>query len=351
MSSERSGSRAPRSRAPGRSLYDVARLAGVSTASVSRALNQPEKVSAETRARVAAAAQRLGWVPNQAARMLAAQRSWTVAAVVPTIQNNIFARGIEAIGRRLDESGYTLLLGATDYDPARETGLTRAFIARGVDALIFMGASHPAETYEALARAGVPFVNQGVYLPDSPHPCVGFDNEAAARLAARCLIELGHRRLAMVAGIAAGNDRAAARIEGVRAEVAAAGLDPARVPVVERPYTVAGGRKGLAALLSRRPRPTAVVCGNDILAFGVLFEALDCGLDVPGDLSIIGFDDLEMCANLRPSLSSIHIPTAEMGLLAADYVIRRLAGEDPPRATRIEFSLRARQSVAPPRER
>lgn len=336
---------APRPRAVS-SLQEVAALAGVSTASVSRALNLPDKVAPQTRARIARAAARLGYVPNMAARMLAGQRSRTVAAVVPTMQNNIFARGLEAIGARLDASGYTMLLGATDYDPERELHLTRTFIARGVDAMIFMGASHLPATYAALAAAGLPFVNQGVYEPASRHPSVGFDNRAAARLAVRHLLDLGHRRIAMLAGIAAHNDRAGARIAGLRAALAEAEVE--QPPVVERPYTVAGGRAGLVALLRRRPRPTAIVCGNDILAFGALFEALDRGLAVPADLSIIGFDDLELCANLRPSLSSIAIETAEMGTRAAEYVLRRLDGEQPSHATAIRFCLRARQSTAPP---
>ncbi len=328
------------------SIRDVARLAGVSTASVSRALNLPHTVSPETRARIVRATKKLDYVPNMAGRMLAAHRSWTVAAVVPTIQNDIFARGLEAIEARLDADGYTMLVGQTDYDPEREFRLTRTFIARGVDALIYMGASHLPRTYKALAARGLPIVNQGVYEPDSPHPSVGFDNRAAARLATRHLIDLGHRRIAMVAGIARHNDRASGRIAGLRAELAAAGI--AEAPIVERPYSIAGGRDGLEALLAHRPSPSAIVCGNDILAFGALFEARDRAIAVPRALSIIGFDDLELCAHLRPSLTTIAIATAEMGERAADYVLRRLSGEEPPRAIRIPISLCVRQSTAPP---
>ena len=331
-------------------LADVARLAEVSTATASRALNKPATVSAALRARIGAAVEKLHYRPNIAARMLAAQRSWTIAAIVPTIQNNVFACGLEAIQARLEEAGYTLLIGAAGYDPERELLLTEAFLARGVDGLIFMGASHLAEVYAALERSRVPFVNQGVFDPGGPYPCVGFDNRAAAALAVAHLRELGHRRIGMVAGIAEHNDRAAGRIAGVRETLAAErgegwpeGCD---VPIVAEPYTIAGGRSGLRALMARSPPPTAIVCGNDILAQGVLFEAKERGIAVGPELSIIGFDDLELSGQL--GLSSVHIPTAEMGRLAAEYVLKRLAGEAPPHATEVRISVAARASTAPP---
>lgn len=328
-------------------LADVARLAEVSTATASRALNKPASVSAALRARIGAAVEKLQYRPNIAARMLAAQRSWTVAAIVPTIQNNVFACGLEAIQAHLEEAGYTLLIGAAGYDPERELLLTEAFLARGVDGLIFMGASHLAEVYAALERSRVPFVNQGVFDPGGPYPCVGFDNRAAAALAVRHLRELGHRRIGMVAGIAEHNDRAAGRIAGVREALAAERPEGYDVPIVAEPYTIEGGRSGLRALMEFAPPPTAIVCGNDILAQGVLFEAKERGIAVGPELSIIGFDDLELSGQL--GLSSVHIPTAEMGRLAADYVLKRLAGEAPPHATEVRISVAARASTAPPR--
>lgn len=326
-------------------LVDVARLAEVSTATASRALNKPATVSAILRARIGAAVEKLQYRPNIAARMLAAQRSWTVAAIMPTIQNNVFACGLEAMQARLEEAGYTLLIGASAYDPERELLLTEAFLARGVDGLIFMGASHLAEVYAVLERSRVPFVNQGVFDPAGPYPCVGFDNRQAALLAVRHLADLGHRRIGMVAGIAEHNDRAAGRIAGVR-EALAERAPGWQVPIVAEPYTIEGGRSGLRALMERSPRPTAIVCGNDILAQGALFEAKERGIAVGPELSIIGFDDLELSGQL--GLSSVHIPTAEMGRLAAEYVLKRLAGESPPHASEVSISVAARASTAPP---
>jgi len=327
-------------------LADVARLAEVSTATASRALNKPGAVSAGVRARILAAVETLHYRPNIAARMLAAQRSWTVGAIVPTIQNNVFAGGLEAIQARLDEGGYTLLIGAAGYDSKRELQLTEAFVARGVDGLIYLGASHLAEVYAVLERNPVPFVNQGVFEPDDPHPCVGFDNREAGSLAVRHLLALGHRRIGMVAGIAWNNDRAAGRIAGVREALAAEGAPDWPAPIVERPYTIEGGRSGFRALMAGAERPSAIVCGNDVLAQGVLFEARERGIAVGSELSIIGFGDLELSGQL--GLTSVRIPTAEMGRLAAEYVLKRLAGEKPPHATRVGISIAARASTAPP---
>lgn len=337
----------PRSRA-GReaSVHDVARLASVSIASVSRALNAPEQVSPELRERIAAAARTLDYHPNPAARRLAARRSQIVATLLPTIEADIFARGTAAIAACLEEAGYTLFIGATGYDRDRELRLARRFLARGADGLIFMGASHLPELYDLLARRAVPFVNQGVFAPESPHPSVGFDNARAARLAVGHLLELGHRRIGMIAGISDGNDRAAERIAGLRARLAEAGLAP--VGIVERPYTLPGGADGLAALWGGAARPTAIVCGNDVLALGALFAAASRGIGVPGALSLIGFDDLAVAEAVPPGLSSIRIPTAEMGRLAAEYVLARLAGETPPPHREVPIMLRARGSTARP---
>ncbi len=327
-------------------LADVARLAEVSTATASRALNKPAMVSASLRARIGAAVETLQYRPNIAARMLAAQRSWTVSAIVPTIQNNVFASGLEAIQARLEEGGYTLLIGSTGFDSRRELHLTEAFLARGVDGLIYMGASHLGEVYAALEKSRVPFVNQGVFEPEGAYPCVGFDNREAGILAARHLLGLGHRLIGMVAGIAQGNDRAAGRITGVREALAAEGDSNWWAPIVEQPYTIEGGRSGFRALMAGAVRPSAIVCGNDIIAQGVLFEARERGIAVGRELSIIGFGDLELSGQL--GLSSVRVPTAEMGRLAADYVLKRLAGETPPHATHVNISIVVRASTAPP---
>lgn len=303
-------------------------------------------VSAVLKARITSAVAELSYQPNIAARMLAQRRSWTIAAIVPSIRNSLFARGLEAIQARLETSGYTLLLGATSFQPEREREVTEAFLARGVDGLIYMGASHLGATYAALARAQVPFVNQGEYDADAPYPSVGYDSHEAAGLAVHHLIALGHRRIGLVAGNSFGNDRASGRISGVKEALAGAGDGGWTVPVSEQPNTVSGGRAGFRALFASPRPPTAIICDNDIQAYGVLLEARDRGLCAGTGISIIGFDDLELSEQI--GLSSIHVPTGEMGRLAAEYVLSRLAGGIPPHATRVEIRLVARTSTGPP---
>ncbi|MDE2008203.1 MAG: substrate-binding domain-containing protein, partial [Rhodospirillales bacterium] len=298
------------------------------------------------RARIAAAAAALDYHPNPAARRLAARRSLIVATLLPTIESDIFARGTAAIAATLEQAGYTLFIGATGYDQEREFHLARRFLARGADGLIFMGASHLPALYELLERRRVPFVNQGVFAPEGPYPSVGFDNARAAGLAVGHLLALGHRRIGMIAGVSAGNDRAAGRIAGLRARLAEAGLVP--TGVVERLYTLAGGADGLNALWDGPARPTAIVCGNDVLALGALFAAARRGIAVPHAVSLIGFDDLAVAEAVPPGLSSIAIPTEDMGRRAAEYLLARLAGEDPPAHQEIPVTLRPRGSTAPP---
>ncbi|HWA78777.1 MAG TPA: LacI family DNA-binding transcriptional regulator [Acetobacteraceae bacterium] len=343
--------RARKRRRGGRSLLaDVARLAEVSTATVSRALNKPAAVSPELRARIGAAVEALQYRPNLAARMLAAQRSWTVATIVPTLRNDVFASLLEAAQARFEEAGYTLLVGSSGHDPKRELHLIEAFVARGVDGMITTGTAHLPEVYATLEQSRVPFVNQGVYDPEGPYPSIGFNNRAAAALAVRHLLGLGHRRIGMVAGIAQDNDRAAGRIAGFRETLEAEGPPGWRAPVVEEPYTIEGGRRGFRALMvgsdPNAERPSAIVCGNDILAQGVLFEARESGIAVGPELSIIGFDDLELSGQL--GLSSVRIPTTEIGQLAAEYILKRIAGETPPHAIEVRISIAARASTAAP---
>jgi LacI family transcriptional regulator len=175
--------------------------------------------------------------------------------------------------------------------------------------------------------------------------CVGFDNARAIARGVRYLVDLGHCRIAMLAGIAQHNDRAAARITGVRRALKAAGLALAPQHVVERPYGLAAARDGFRVLMASQPRPTAIVCGNDVLAFAALLEAQQMGIAVPGALSIIGFDDLEMSRHLHPALTTLHVPTQQLWRLVAERVITSLAQGEVPTATEVDVALVVREST------
>ena len=328
-------------------IDDVAAAARVSTATVSRALNQPTSVREALRERVEAAVARLGYVPHSGARSLMLRRTGTVGAVLPTLDNAIFAKAIDALQRRLAQSGYQLLIATSDYDVETEMRQAINLVTRGVDALAFCGFSQRPELLQFLHQRALPCVHVMVCPGPADATCVGFDNAEAMAKAARYLLDLGHRRVAMLAGITRDNDRASARVDGARRALKDAGLLLPPIRLVERRYALADARDGFRELIGRTPRPTAVLCGNDVLAFGSLLEAQRMGLKVPGDVSIIGFDDLELSRHVQPALTTVRVQAEEMWRTAADRLLSALRGEQVPRATEIDVSLVVRESTGP----
>ncbi len=335
-------------------VQDVARAAGVSTATVSRALNLPGHVSAALREKVLLAVQQLGYVAHAGARALSLRRSGTVGVVVPTIDNAIFARGLQAFQMRMAQAGQVVLLAFSDYDPVQEEAQAQALLARGVDALALTGISQRPGLLATLARRGLPWVHTGAFPAPAGAACVGFRNREAIARAVQYLLDLGHRRVGMVAGITAHNDRAADRVAGVRQALRRAGLRLAPAALVESAYTVAAARAATRRVLaaaddatSPTQRPTALLCGNDVLAFGAMLECQALGLAVPGDVSVVGFDDLDMARQWQPPLTTVHVPTEQMWTLAADYLLARLDGTTSvPVQREIDVELVVRASAA-----
>ena len=329
-------------------LSDVAELARVSTATVSRALTCPGKVKPATAARIRQAVQALGYVAHGAARALASKRTHTIGAVIPTLDNAIFANTAHALQKTLDDAGYTLLLASHEFDAEVEARVTQALVERGVDGLVLLGATHHPSVLRLLDTQQIPYVLTWALDAAGRHPCVGFDNRAAATRIAGHLLDLGHREFAMISGVTAGNERTSERLEGVRRALAARGiaLPPGRV--VEKPYTLSSGREGLREVLRAAPRATAVVCGNDVLAIGALAECHAQGIAVPREVSVTGFDDLEMSAVVTPGLTTVHFPTAELGSFAGQHLLARLAGKPFAMRTELPVELVVRASTAPP---
>lgn len=335
-----------RSRAP--TVEDVARAAGVSTATVSRALNKPESVRPALRDQVLTAVRQLGYVANAGARAMSLKRSGTVGVVVPTVDNAIFARGLQVFQQRMALAGQVVLLAFSDYDPIQEQAQALALLARGVDALALTGLSQPL-VLARLAQRDLPWVHLFSFPALPGAACVGIRNRAAMIRAVSYLIDLGHRRIAMLAGISANNDRAAERIAGVRQCLADAGLKFPPASLIEAPYTLQAAREGTRALMSAAVPPTALVCGNDVLAWGALLECQARGLAVPRELSIVGFDDLEMCRHGVPALTTMHVPTEQMWGMGAQYLLDRLAGRlDAPQQVELDVELIVRGSTGPP---
>lgn len=328
-------------------LGDVARAAGVSPATVSRCLNNPDIVRQEIRDNVMAVIDTLGYVPHAAARALASRRSRTIGAIMPSLESSLFGGTVGALQERLTEDGYTLAVAATGFDPAVERDHIRNLIASGVDGLMLVGTLRSQDTYDLIERKNVPYVLTWVREEDTHHPFVGFDNGQAAGNVTRYLLDLGHRQFGLISGLTDGNDRAAARLAGFRRSLAEQGLDPDAASVVEVDFGINQGREAFRRLMKLKPRPTAVVCGADPLAYGAMFEAQAMGLDVPGDVSVTGFDNMELAEHLIPGVTSVQTPQIEMGTLAGDYLLSRLAGKEVTAPPALETALIVRGSTGP----
>jgi len=327
------------------SLTEVAAHAEVSTATVSRVLNNSAVVSEDVRRKVERACQELGYVPNGAARALSSSRTMTIGAVVPTIENSGFALTVSSLQRHLNKAGYTLLLASSDYEPEEELREARTLLMRGVDGIMLVGSDHHPQLLSLIEQHTVPFVETWTLAPG--RPSVGFDNAAAAYELTEHIVALGHRRIGLIAGRTSSNDRSSAREAGVRACLKAHGLTLASEWFIERPYRILDGQQAMRRLIERPDRPTAVICGNDQMAFGALIEASHQGLVVPDDISVAGFNDLEYAAHLNPPLTTIRVPAEEIGAEAARLLLAQIANKTIVHSgIHVPFSLIARASTA-----
>jgi LacI family transcriptional regulator len=326
-------------------LEDVARAAGVSLSTASRALADPELVNERTRAKVREAAAMLGYVPHGAARALATRRSRTVGAVFPPVDNPIFAAATQALAHELASRGYTLLLATHEYDPDAELAAARALLERGVDGLVLVGMDHHPDLYRMLAQSAVPYELAWSIDPSGYQHCVGVPHRIASVRLAQHLLDLGHREFAAIAGRTARNDRARDRLAGTRDALASHGIELAPERVVETDFSLGHGSRALRDLLERAPGFTAVVCGNDLHALGALHECARRGIEVPRQMSVAGFDDIEMAAVATPPLTTVRVPAADIGRLAAERMLARLAGEHVVAVEEVRFELIVRAST------
>lgn len=325
-------------------LVDVARLAGVSRATAARALTHPHLLKADTLSAVTTAIDSLGYVADAAARALASGRSGMIGAVVPTLENAVFARAIHGLQTGLADGDLQLVVAAHEYSSAMELQAIRSLLARGIDALVLVGADRPSETWSLLRGGGVP-----VILTYSFHPefdSIGFDNARAGYLAARHLIDNGHTRIGFISGPLPSNDRMAQRIKGAASALAEVGRDLPPALVSEQEFSLSGGKRGARALMSLATTPTAIIGGNDMIAAGALHELAFRGLRVPGDVSVVGIENLEITTFTTPTLTSVQLPTTEIGAATARHVLALLRNESVPRRTEFPVSLVERASTA-----
>lgn len=329
-------------------MDDVARLAGVSTATVSRTLNEPGRVKEPTLVAVRKAVADLGYTPHFGGRALASNKTDTIGAIVPTMENAIFARGLQALEETLAANGVTLLIASSGYDPAREAAQIRTLLGRGIDGLLLIGEARPEETNALLRQNDVPVVIAWSFNENGAYPCVGFDNHAGAEKMARLVLDEGHRQIAMIAGISRGNDRAAERIAGVRGSLAARGLDLPDDHLIEAPYDLQEALIGMETLMSLNPRPTAVICGNDVLAAGAIMHARQAGLSIPSDVSVVGFDNIDLAVVIDPPLTTLNVPHRRMGQAAAELLLAMRNQNDGAAGVELQTEVVVRESLGPP---
>jgi LacI family transcriptional regulator, gluconate utilization system Gnt-I transcriptional repressor len=327
----------------GLTLTDVARLAGVSPITVSRALNSPGQLTAETLARVQEAVARTGYVPNRLAGGLASSKSRLVAALVPTIASPVFLETIESLTQTLEEAGYQVMLGQSGYGETREDALLDAIIGRRPDWVILTGVMHSPDGRRRLAAAGVPVVETWDLTPTPIDMLVGFSHEKAGAAVADYLNFRGARHPGIVS---ADDHRASLRLKGFSATAARNGWGKIPAELVPTPTTLGLGRQTLARLLDRHPETDAVFCSSDMMALGVLTEAQARGIRVPDDLRIFGFGDNNFAADTYPALSTVRIDGTAIGRQAARFVIDRVEGRPiPERIIDLGFKLIARASA------
>jgi len=323
-------------------LHDVAREAGVSLITASRALGNPAVVSDTTIERVRKAVAATGYIPNLLAGGLKSKRSMTVACLVPHISVAQFLPTVQAMTDTLGGAGYQLILGQSGYDPGREERLLNTMISRRPDGIVVTGLVHSAAARDQLRSLGIPVVETWD-LSDKPvDMLVGFSHANVGRAVAGYLLGKGWQRLA----IATGDDyRATMRRDGFLAAVGRA-VPTALVPA---PSNLAQGRRALADLLAQDAKIEAIYCSSDGMAQGVMVEAQSRGLRIPQDIAVCGFGDADFAAHLHPALTTVQVDGAAIGRLAAQLVIDRCRGQAIERPViDIGFRIVERQSTGAP---
>jgi LacI family transcriptional regulator len=334
-------------------IADVARRAGVSTATVSRVLAGLGGARPETQRRVLEAAQALDYRPSEIARALKRRSTQTFGLIVTDIENPYFPQLVRSVEDAARAEGYAILLCNAADDPDREAFYLDLLVERRVDGLIIAASSLGVRHLEWLTAPRLPVVLVNTAAPDVHLPSIMSDNGAGGRLAAEHLLGLGHRRFGYLMAPPRNVD-APDRLAGVRQALKAAGLGEGAPTVTTGAPLVGGGEAAMLEMLDRDPRITAVVAYNDLMAIGALRAVRQRGLCVPDDISVVGFDDVAFAAYVDPPLTTIAQGTVEMGRWAVAQLARWLrAGAPDPTATSIQLPVRlvVRGSTGPAPDR
>jgi LacI family repressor for deo operon, udp, cdd, tsx, nupC, and nupG len=332
-------------------IREVAKRAGVSTATVSRVLSRPDVVSPDTRVRVLKAVERLGYAPNSAAKNLRTLKSRKLLVTVPDISNPFFALILQGIEDTAQKNGYAVLLGDTQHDELREERYALMLKQKEADGLIFLGHRLPkvaASVVQEMAPLCAPIVNGCEFSAELGVPSVHIDNARAASEAMQHLYGLGHNTIGVVTGPLV-SPLSRDRLEGALSSARRQGGDDA-VIVMHGDFSIKSGAEAADGLLGLPNPPTAIFCFNDEMAMGVIDTARRRGLHVPRDLSVVGFDDIRFAQCTDPPLTTIAQPMREIGEGTVRLLLSILNGTRiAPVSVTLPHTLQVRGSTAPPR--
>lgn len=329
-------------------IRDVAAQAGVSTSTVSRVLNQSGPASAKAREAVLRAVTETGFRPNCIGRTLKTAKSRTIGILVPSLKNPIFADAVEGIERAAEHAGYSILLASSNYDPQKEAQAIEVFLANRVEGLVVTVADETSSlALDLLRREGVPFVLIFNPAMDPGPSVITIDNQAAARTLVDELVKVGHRRIAMIVGRFDASDRSGLRRAGYERALHDHGIPPG--PIIEVGFDTLDLTDHCAELCRGRDAPTALFCSTDMLAIAAIRGLVTLGLRVPRDMSVAGFDGIDVGEWMAPSLTTVVQPAEELGAKALRHLLRRLNDDEPPLRLVLPYRLRRGESVGVPR--
>ena len=341
-----------RRRSSGRvTLNEVAKAAQVSPITASRYLRDPEQVSETLRTRISKAISELGYVPNKIAQGLASAHSPIVVAIVPSIAHSIFAETLHVLSCRLQQHGYQMLLGNSDYSLEQEEQLCRTFLDWSPAALILTGHHHTAQMEKLLQQVSLPVIEIWDLNPEVKRNQVGFSHFQAGFDMTSHLINQGYQLIAYINNNIINDLRGMVRGQGYEAAMHEHGLDPLSVPATGS-VALDAGRDAFLHLMSLSPRPDALYFANDNLAAGAILEAMRQGLRIPQDVAIAGFGGFPIADKLLPSLTTLSPNHQRIGEIAADMVLsyytHEKSGQQPPKIIDVGYELIERESTASP---
>ncbi|WP_256388328.1 MULTISPECIES: DNA-binding transcriptional regulator CytR [unclassified Salinivibrio] len=329
-------------------MKDVAHIAGVSTATVSRALMNPEKVSASTRKKVEQAVVEAGYSPNSLARNLRRNESKTIVAIIPDICDPYFSEIIRGIEEAAMEHGYLVLLGDSAQQQNRENSFVNLVFTKQADGMLLLGTDVPFDVSKPEQKNLPPLVMACEYAPELELPTVHIDNLTAAFEAVNYLTQVGHTRIANITG-ATHTALTQFRTQGYQQALRRAGITVNPAYSVTGDFSFASGARAMTSLLSLPEPPTAVFCHCDVMAVGAMQQAKRLGMRVPQDISIVGFDDIQFAEYCDPPLTTVSQPRYDIGRQAMLMLLSILRGRDVNAGSRLlDAKLVIRESVAPP---